>query len=131
MIPRCNRIRQGPNADLLLSSDELSGSENLVVGVLLVMPCESCLDEGYRNICPVDFDSGYEPSVPIPLFAFNANLPSEDEVRSELLCPLGEIRAGLRAIDSIQPNSCLLAAIVDGDRIAVRDADDLGVERSE
>ena len=128
MIPRCDRIRQRPNTDLLLASAELSGSEDLVVGILLVVPSESRFDESQRHVRPVHDDPSYEPSVAIPLLAFDTNLLPEDEIGRELLRPLGEIRAGLWTIDRIQPNSCLLAAIVDGDRVSVRDADDLGVE---
>ena len=96
MIPRCDWIRQRPYADLFLPGDQFSGSKNPVARILLVMPSESCLDEGYGNIRPIHYDSGNEPSVTVPLLAFDANLLPEHEVRRELLRPLGEIRASLK-----------------------------------
>ena len=45
-----------------------------------------------------------------------------------MLRSLREVRAVLRAVDSLEPNSCLLAAIVDGDGVAIVDTNDVGVE---
>jgi len=56
------------------------------------------------------------------------NLLAEDKFRRELFGPLGEVCAGLRTVDPIQPDSCLFLAVVDGDRVSVRDANNLGVE---
>ena len=93
------------------------------------MPRQPGFPERKRHIRPIDFDSSYEPAVTISLLALDANLLSEDELGRELLRSLGEIRAVLWTVDSVKTNSCLLAAIVDGDRIAVVDAYNFGVER--
>ncbi len=84
------------------------------------MPRQPRFDQSQRHIRPVDFDSGYESAVTISLLAFDTNLLAEDEVGGELLRSLGEIRATLRTVDSVKTNSCLLAAVVDGDRIRPR-----------
>ena len=59
------------------------------------MPREPRFDQSQRHIRPVDFDSGHEAAVTIPLLTFDTNLLAEDEVRSELLRSLGEVRAVL------------------------------------
>ena len=96
------------DTDLFLPSDELGGSEDGIVGILLVVPREPRFNEGEGDVRPIDFDSSNEASVRVALFAFDTDLLAEYEVRGEPLGALGEVRAALWAVDPLKADPGLL-----------------------
>ncbi len=119
--PRRNRIREGPDSDLFRLRHDLGGCKNGIVRVLFVVPGQSCLDECQRDVRSIHDDAGDQTSVPVSLLALDPDLLAEDKVGCELLGPVGEVRTGLRTVDAIEPDSCLLTAVVDRDGIDASD----------
>ncbi len=68
-------------------------------------------------------------AIPVGLFALDANFLAERKVGCQLLGALGEIRTGLRTVDSIESDSSLLAPVVDRDRVAIVNTNDLRGKR--
>ncbi len=92
------------------------------------MPGKSSFDESKGYVCVAADDSSHEASVLIALLALDADLLGEDEIGCELLCFIGEVCATFGTVDPFEADSGLLATIVDGDRVPIRDPDDLGLE---
>ncbi len=100
----------------------LQVTQALVIGIPPIHPRESCSDQLVIQAPPVwqEYHAHRAP-VAIPIHDLHCDGSAEDQRGRELLGSVAERLTLLRAVDAMQPDALALAAVHDGDGVAVSD----------